>query len=235
VHEVEEVAQHFGYGQRSEQDNDIMLLRLKTQVAVSDDNNTYPILADSSFQEVAPGTPYTIVGWGLTSESGLSAEVQQVGEVGHVARDDCQAVYGAASVTDSMFCAGSNGADACQGDSGGPIIRTTSDGDDFLVGLVSWGQGCNRAGVPGVYASVPAMRPWLEYILSAWGQPLTVSTTSGVEAFDTQHEHEQEGVQPTRHPPDTRYAYLVQVPIASDQGGETQYLISLPPVYQRTF
>eukprot|EP00873_Tetraselmis_striata_P007482 jgi/Tetstr1/427746/TSEL_017868.t1 len=136
VYQVEEIAVHYAFKQRTQQDNDVMLMRLKTPVTVPGANKPemFPLLANSRFQSVAPGTPYTIIGWGLTAEGGLMSAVQQMGEVGHVTRGDCEAVYGAASITDSMFCAGSNGADACQGDSGGPILRTTSDGDDYLGG-----------------------------------------------------------------------------------------------------
>lgn len=62
----------------------------------------------------------------------------------------CALAYGKA-LTPRMLCAGRNRKDSCQGDSGGPLVHVSSG---KLVGVVSWGYGCARRGVPGVYAKV---------------------------------------------------------------------------------
>ena len=58
--------------------------------------------------------------------------------------------------------------DGCQGDSGGPLIHL-EDGSWWLVGVVSWGEGCGREGLPGVYANVGEFRKWVEDIIKNHG------------------------------------------------------------------
>jgi secreted trypsin-like serine protease len=56
----------------------------------------------------------------------------------------------------TMLCAGypQGGTDTCQGDSGGPLFVSALDGTPRLVGATSFGDGCARAGEPGIYARV---------------------------------------------------------------------------------
>ena len=58
--------------------------------------------------------------------------------------------------------------DGCQGDSGGPLIHLEG-GSWRLVGVVSWGEGCGREGLPGVYTNVGEFRKWMEDIIDKHG------------------------------------------------------------------
>ncbi|MFF7528101.1 S1 family peptidase [Streptomyces bobili] len=101
------------------------------------------------------GTEAMVYGWGDTSGVGSYAHGLRAARV-HVLRDSvCENAYpGPADGSyraKTMVCAGEpqGGRDSCQGDSGGPLVA-----QGRLIGLVSWGSGCGRAGSPGVYTRV---------------------------------------------------------------------------------
>ncbi|MFF0161040.1 serine protease [Streptomyces sp. NPDC005263] len=102
-----------------------------------------------------PGTEAAVYGWGDITGGGDYAHTLRAARVRVLPDAQCERAYpGNADGTylaDTMLCAGQEegGRDACQGDSGGPLVARGK-----LVGLVSWGSGCGRAGSPGVYTRV---------------------------------------------------------------------------------
>ena len=63
-----------------------------------------------------------------------------------------------------------------QGDGGGPLV-CEDDGYYELTGLVSWGFGCGRRDVPGVYVKISSFIGWINQIISVnnlweWSQTL---------------------------------------------------------------
>lgn len=66
-------------------------------------------------------------------------------------------IYFPSEITDDMLCASSPLKDSCSGDSGGPLVV-----NGIQVGVVSWGEGCARHGLPGIYASVAYFYNWIQ-------------------------------------------------------------------------
>lgn len=104
-------------------------------------------------------------GWGYIREGGysLSNTLQKV-EVPLVSQESCNRSYNN-GITDRMICAGlkDGGKDSCQGDSGGPLfIKDATTQKNKLVGIVSWGQGCARPNLYGVYTKVNNQMAWIE-------------------------------------------------------------------------
>ncbi|MFB7636433.1 serine protease [Streptomyces sp. NPDC056149] len=108
----------------------------------------------------AAGSVATVYGWGDMTGDGSYASRLRSARVNVLGDTVCARAYpGSADGTfkaASMLCAGEpkGGRDACQGDSGGPLVV-----HGRLVGLVSWGTGCGRAGSPGVYTRASALLP----------------------------------------------------------------------------
>ena len=112
----------------------------------------------------APATLETIVGWGTTSEGGDTPDTLQEAQVPITTDAYCAGAYSDFD-PQTMVCAGfpQGGVDTCQGDSGGPLYGRTSAGALKVVGATSFGEGCARAGKPGVYARVAdtTLREWI--------------------------------------------------------------------------
>ncbi|NXL31944.1 TMPS4 protease, partial [Glaucidium brasilianum] len=143
----------------SPKDNDIALVKLRSPLRVSDSSK--PICLPYFDEELVPGTPLWVLGWGYTQEHGKLSESLQQAEVKLVDKESCNLDAYHGEVTEKMLCAGlpQGGVDTCQGDSGGPLLY--SGGHWQVVGIVSWGQGCGTPSTPGVYTSVRAYLNWI--------------------------------------------------------------------------
>lgn len=79
--------------------------------------------------------------------------------------ENCEASYRSLSkphhtIAKTQLCAGkpTGGVDSCWADSGGPLV----DRNNILIGVVSTGVGCARAGLPGIYTRVSEYIPWIQ-------------------------------------------------------------------------
>ncbi|OXB58838.1 hypothetical protein ASZ78_007555 [Callipepla squamata] len=108
------------------------------------------------------GRAGTVSGWGATHSHGSTLRFLMRVRLPIVSMDTCQRST-ARLVTDNMFCAGygTEAADACKGDSGGPFAASYH-GTWFLLGVVSWGDGCAERGKYGVYTRVSNYIPWIK-------------------------------------------------------------------------
>nr|WP_069811855.1 serine protease [Streptomyces sp. TP-A0874] len=100
---------------------------------------------------------FIVAGWGADREGGSQQQRLLKATVPFVDDATCSAAYGGDLIDAEEICAGyldTGGIDACQGDSGGPMFRKDEAGEYVEVGIVSWGEGCARAGKPGVYTEV---------------------------------------------------------------------------------
>lgn len=161
IYPVAEVLTHAEYNAVTH-DSDIALVKLSKTVTGID-----PVkLFDGAVDLAASGAMVTVAGWGATSEGGPQSPILLEVDVPAVSNAVCTAAYSSDAgppvvITDNMLCAGSVAKDSCQGDSGGPIVVANS-GPDSQVGIVSFGTGCGRDGLYGVYTRVSKFKAWIE-------------------------------------------------------------------------
>lgn len=146
-------------------DNDIALLRLATPVKFT----MYIVPACLPSRALADrvlhlnGTMTVVTGWGMEREGPkpYSSDLKHI-NVPLVEQAEC-ARHMVNNLTHNVLCAGSIGSikDACKGDSGGPMM-TLYRNTWFLVGLVSWGEGCGRIDKLGIYTKVANYVEWIE-------------------------------------------------------------------------
>ncbi|XP_055913415.1 trypsin-3 [Eupeodes corollae] len=104
----------------------------------------------------------TVIGWGKIFDKGPTSDRILFTSVEILNSNDCKRKYGS-SFTPGMFCAGYSdewNRDSCSGDSGGPLIC-----DGKIFGIVSWGIGCGRWELPGVYTNVSHYKAWISNAL----------------------------------------------------------------------
>ncbi|KAL1773665.1 vitamin K-dependent protein C isoform X1 [Sigmodon hispidus] len=165
--EIKEVLIHPNYS-RSTSDNDIALLRLAEPATLS--KTIVPIcLPSKSLAErelTQAGRETVVTGWGYQSDKEKDGRRNRTSILTFIRipvapRNECMQVMNN-GVSENMLCAGILGdsRDACEGDSGGPMV-VYFRGTWFLVGLVSWGEGCGQLNNYGVYTKVSRYLEWI--------------------------------------------------------------------------
>ncbi|MBP2490884.1 secreted trypsin-like serine protease [Rhizobium leguminosarum] len=168
---VARVISHQGYASATH-DNDLALLRLSEAAP----GNLKPAVPATADMTASVGDKLTVIGWGATVEGGEGSAVLMEVSVTRQNSELCKMNYqsffdklpgsGDASITENMFCAGEpkGNLDSCQGDSGGFIGFRRDDGEWVQVGAVSWGIGCARPELFGVYTQVANYTDWIQEV-----------------------------------------------------------------------
>jgi len=155
---------HPGWNPKTDE-NDIALLTI-----AGTPPSQVPVLAipnkDLGKKFIIPGTKTKVIGYGLTTDGGQPANLLQCGCTPIISKNNPKIEYNPDRIKNGMILAGkafqtpATNVDACQGDSGGPLLYVYND-KTYLVGLVSWGEGCALYGYPGVYTDVNYYRDWI--------------------------------------------------------------------------
>jgi len=173
-------------------ENDVAVLRMGSDAPGWPRVNSTeppPVLINRSPIVPCPGSGVRSAGYGVITEGyGSGFGVARSVDTRVVGPAKCEEIFrriktsSGRPVSDGhtpahMICSGvpKGDCDTCQGDSGGPLYQTAPNdirgGADttisIIVGVTSWGIGCARPGLPGVYARVSSYADWIDSVVSA--------------------------------------------------------------------
>lgn len=113
------------------------------------------------------GHTVRVIGFGKDNENNAMDHLSELKEIDIKVKSIEESRYHRNLISSDMFLAGDivNNLvrDACTGDSGGPCLKYIK-GNWYLVGIVSWGNGCGRKRTPGVYTKVLPFNEWIRAI-----------------------------------------------------------------------
>ncbi|XP_022097599.1 uncharacterized protein LOC110983038 [Acanthaster planci] len=164
---VSEIIVHSFYDPNNDYnyENDIALLKLETPVEFND--YIRPVCLNNVQNETEKYQKCYATGWGTTVEGRtVLPDILQEVVVPLVPLENCTtALEDSFLITEKMICAGyeEGGRDSCQGDSGGPLVCEGDDGRWLLVGATSFGEGCARPGLPGVYVRISQYIDFIQF------------------------------------------------------------------------
>ncbi|XP_037907477.1 trypsin alpha-3-like [Hermetia illucens] len=160
--EVKKIINHPGFNRKSFR-NDFAILELLPKLKMSRLLKVAHMVA----KRPPAGTTCEIAGWGYADEDADEPSTKLlIAQIGIRPDSDCSKPP-VNSNPKYDICAGvkSGAKDACYGDSGGPLLCKGK-----LAGVISFGIGCGRKGLFGVYADVIVAKKWILSIVSNKGE-----------------------------------------------------------------
>ncbi|XP_063322600.1 prothrombin-like [Pelmatolapia mariae] len=177
---IDEIIVHPKYNWKENLNRDIALLHMRRPVIFTD--KIHPICLPSKTVAkflMSEGFKGRVTGWGNLKESwnpavrNLPSVLQQI-HLPIVDQNICRSST-SVKITDNMFCAGykpddNHRGDACEGDSGGPfVMKYPAENRWYQIGIVSWGEGCDRDGKYGFYTHLFRMTRWIGKVIEKMG------------------------------------------------------------------
>jgi len=150
--------------------NDIALIKLDGSVDFQRNPHVTPVCLPDNFQTFTRQRCW-VSGWGKDAFGSNGNYQNLLKEVDLPVLDDrdCELFLRRTrlgqdfNLHPGFVCAGGEeGKDACKGDGGGPLVCQDQTGAWNLVGIVSWGIGCGKRDVPGIYTKVNYYNGWIQ-------------------------------------------------------------------------
>lgn len=161
----------------TDRSGDVALVELSRSV------QSAPIVLAASSRLPRFDTDVVAAGWGRTSENGNSSTILLETELTVRSHVVCRAIMGDGLDNSATFCAGGDPdglRDTCTGDSGGPLFRS-HEGAFLQMGIVNFGFGCARPGVPALYTRVSHYLGWISEQIDITLQPHTPTVEESTE------------------------------------------------------
>jgi secreted trypsin-like serine protease len=152
--------------------DDVELLHLRRRAPV-------PPLALASAAGARPGTPVSVIGWGITSDHQSELTPKRLhGLTMHIRSNPlCHRVAGTEYDAPTQICltarAGAGPQGTCYGDSGTPLL--SADGRAVLGVVSTSNDFCGRGASIFARLSSGPLRRWVTRQTRAWGRPATAS------------------------------------------------------------
>jgi secreted trypsin-like serine protease len=138
---------------------DILVLKLATPLAADDAAQPIPYNTDANYP--VDGQLVLAMGFGITESKTVSTYLRE-SQMEYITNEECwgrSIRFNNVQQGDEVMCTDPvAGSSTCMGDSGGPV--TNVDGT-LMLGLVSFGSGCEADQIPDGYARISAMADWI--------------------------------------------------------------------------